>query len=271
MPRHPLQSSLDNLVSYLSDAQNILETIHQKNADLSAHRRSQGNGTGAGAPRGRGRQSPLNRAVVVAAVGATEAFFEDLAIVARKAEPSLAPPSGDWYKIDGRNGMVQTPNPHNIAKMLWTLYRYDPRDDWDIVVTTSPAETNSGSSNWRGIRTNYQAQDAVKFFSAMVKVRHGFAHQDTAEAPPHRAGIVNVTRTGKIAIQSHHAENAISAVLQMAIQSTIGLGNALGMTGDFRWKADMTSARWDSVLADTPVAATIANSGDWTHHPWITS
>jgi len=268
LPRHPLQSSLDELVSYLSDAQNILESIHQKNADLTAQRVSQGSKTGAGAPPA--NQRSLNRAVVVAAVGATEAFFEDLALAAVAADPSLAPPTG-WYKIDGSGGMVQTPSPYHVAKMLWTLYRYDPRPDWDIVVTTSPSETNGNGSNWRGSRTNYQAQDAANFFAAMVKVRHGFAHQDRAQLPPHQAGIVNRTPTGKIAIQSHHAENAISSVLQMAIQSTIGLSTTLGMTGDFRWKATMTRAGWATILADTPVAATIATSGDWTHHPWLNS
>lgn len=267
MARHPFQDSLDNLVSYLSDAQNILETIRLKNADLANRRVSQGNKTGAGAPPG--HQRSLNRAVVVAAVGATEAFFEDLAIAAANAIPALKPPS-DWYQIDGTRGMVQTPSPYNVAKMLWTLYRYDPRPDWDIVVTTSPAESNNGNgSNWRIDRTSYQGTDAADFFTAMVKVRHGFAHQDGAETPPHRAGIVNVTPSGKISIQSHHAENSISAVLQMAIQSTIGLSNALGMTGNFRWKTKMTEAGWADILTNTPVAAIITTSGDWSHHPWL--
>lgn len=268
MAIHPFQGSLDNLVSYLSDAQNILESIHLKNTDLAAQRVNQGSKTGAGAPPA--HQRSLNRAVVVAAVGATEAFFEDLALSAHRAEPNLAPPNGSWYQIDGTKGMIQTPSPYNLAKMLWTLYRYDPQPDWDIVVKTSPSESNNGiGSTWRVGQTNYQAQQAVDFFTAMVKVRHGFAHQDNAQAPQHQAGIVNVTPKDKIVIQSHHAANSISSVLQMAIQSTMGLGKALGMTGNFRWKKSMTDAGWDAILAGTPVAATISASSNWTHHPWL--
>lgn len=268
MAIHAFQGSLDNLVSYLSDAQNILESIHLKNTDLAAQRVNQGSKTGAGAPPA--HQRSLNRAVVVAAVGATEAFFEDLALSALKADPTLAPPSNNWYQIDGRYGMIQTPSPYNLAKMLWTLYRYDPQPDWNIVVTTSSKESNNGTGNtWRVGQTNYQAQQAVDFFTAMVKVRHGFAHQDTAQLPLHQAGIVNVTPKGKIAIQSHHAENSISSVLQIAIQSTIGLGKTLGMTGNFRWKKSMTKAGWGEILAGTPVAATISASNNWTHHPWL--
>lgn len=268
MAIHPFQGSLNNLVSYLSDAQNILESIHLKNTNLATQRVNQGSKTGAGAPPG--HQRSLNRAVVVAAVGATEAFFEDLALSALKADPNLAPPSNNWYKIDGKQGMIQTPSPYNLAKMLWTLYRYDPRPDWDIVVTTSSSESNNGvGSTWRVGQTNYQAQDAGDFFTAMVNVRHGFAHQDTAQAPLHQAGIVNVTPTGKIAIQSHHAANSISSVLQMAIQSTMGLGKKLGMTGNLRWRKGMTDAGWDDILAGTPVADTISASSNWTHHPWL--
>ncbi|WP_454836965.1 hypothetical protein [Rhodococcus qingshengii] len=266
MAIHPFQGSLDNLVSYLSDAQNILESIHLKNTDLVTQRVNQGSKTGAGAPPA--HQRSLNRAVVVAAVGATEAFFEDLALSAHRAEPTLMPPSRDWYKIDGPGGMVQTPSPHNLAKMLWTLYRYDPRPDWDVVVTTSPKESNTGTSNWRIERTHYRRTNAAGFFAAMVKVRHGFAHQDAAQVPPHMAGIVNRTN-GKMVINSHHAENSISSVLQMAIQSTIGLGKTLEMTGNLRWKRSMTNAGWGEILAGTPVAATISASSNWTHHPWL--
>lgn len=125
MPRHPLQSSLDELVSYLSDAQNPREHPSEECAP-DGPARQPGEQTGAGAPPA--NQRSLNRAVVVAAVGATEAFFEDLALAAVAADPSLAPPT-DWYTIDGAHGMVQTPVPTTSPECCGTVYRYDPRPD----------------------------------------------------------------------------------------------------------------------------------------------
>ncbi|AZS75696.1 hypothetical protein DDE74_36675 [Streptomyces lydicus] len=114
MALHPLQGPLDRMIDYLSDAQRLHDVIQEKLQQTTAGRRAQGR-SGGGQP---GKQhSSLNRAVVVAAVGALEAFNEDLALTAQPLDPQATPPS-PWYQIDGRQGMVQPPQPLQPAQAL---------------------------------------------------------------------------------------------------------------------------------------------------------
>lgn len=263
MSTHPLQESLDRLPEYLTDARRLYEIAEQQLAELAEARRAAGNPTGGGQPPA--AHKSLNRAVVVASVGALEAFCEDLAIRALPyvADASVSKP---WFAIAGKHGMVQTPNSDNIAKMFWSYFRYDPRLDWDILITTAWSEIGTGT-NWRGTTKRYQGSEAAKALDAMVKVRHGFAHQDRSNAPSSTAGIVSLTPSGNLSLQSHHAFNSMSLVVQAAIQMTHGLtGRLVSPAGPIRWKKSMTDADWERLLRDTPVANIIA--ARWTHCPW---
>ncbi|MBN8883334.1 MAG: hypothetical protein J0H73_13595 [Salana multivorans] len=263
MSKHPLQESLDNLPDYLADAARLYGIVEQRNATLAAERRASGNRTGAGSPPVANKS--LNRAVVVASVGALEAFCEDLALRALPLVGTVAA-STSWFPIEGTGGMVQTPNSRNIAKMLWAHFHYDPRPDWNIVVSTSWAEVGNGT-RWRGTTKNYQGNDAASALDTMVKVRHGFAHQDRASAPPSMPGIVELTPTRKLSLQSHHALNSMSIVVQVAVQTTHGLAAHLGQpTGPFRWKQAMGAGGWERLLGDTPAATEV--QAQWTHHPF---
>jgi hypothetical protein len=92
----------------------------------------------------------------------------------------------------------------------------------------------------------------------MVKVRHGFAHQDRANAPASTPGIVELTPTGKLSLQSHHAFNSMSIVVQIAVQMTHGLAAVVGQhTASFRWKQAMSQADWGQLLRGTPAGAAI--------------
>lgn len=255
MALHPLQRPLDSVIDYLSDAQLIHGVIQQRLQQTTADRRAQGK-TGGGQP---GREhSSLNRAVVVAAVGALEAFNEDLALTAQPLDPQATPPS-DWYKIDGKSGMVQTPSPYNLRKMFWTFFRYDPTTVWDWVVQVAPAEIGRGSA-WRVAAKQYQGSDASTFLDAMVKVRHGFAHQDKAQKPPAFPGIATLTPKDKISIHSHHATNALSVLVQFAVLTTHGLSDYLSVSGSFRWSSRMTDARWEELLKGTPAGALVSTT-----------
>lgn len=261
MAAHPLQGPVDALPTYLTDAHRIYEVITTRIAALTDERRRAGK-TGAGQPGAVGKA--LNRAVVVAAVGALEAFCEDLAITALPLVPTatIAKP---WFPVGGTRGMVQTPNSGNIAKMFWVYFRYDPRPDWDILVTTAWSELNAGGTHWRGTTTNYAGDQAAEALDAMVKVRHGFAHQDRANAPGAKPGIVSVTPTGKLSLQSHHAFNAMSIVAQAGVQLVHGLsGHLPGTHRRLRWKKGMGSLH--DLLVDTPVAADIQTR--WTSQPF---
>lgn len=263
MPRHPLQESLEHLPEYLADASRLFLIVEERNAALAARRRAAGNATGAGSPPVANKS--LNRAVVVASVGALEAFFEDLALqsAALAGSASTLKP---WFPIAGSKGMVQTPNSQNIAKMLWVYFHYDPRPSWDIAVQASPAEIGSGS-RWRVATTSYSGAAAANALDAMVKVRHGFAHQDRGSAPVSTPGIVELTPTGKLSLQSHHALNSMSLVVQLAIQTTHGLAAHIGVgAASLRWKRAMTSAGWERLLAATPVVGDVRAL--WIHHPF---
>jgi hypothetical protein len=260
---HPLQESLDNLPDYLTDARRLYEVVEQRNAELTDARLAAGYKTGGGQPPASNKS--INRAVVVASVGALEAFCEDLAL---RALPLVqgASVAKAWFPIAGTRGIVQTPSSENIAKLFWSYFRYDPRLDWDLLVTTAWSEVGTGT-NWRGTTKRYRGTDAAKALDAMVKVRHGFAHQDTSNALPSTAGIVSLTPAGKLSLQSHHAFNSMSVVVQAAVQMTHGLTSRLSdPAGTLRWKRAMTNAGWEILLRDTPAACGI--SGGWTHHPW---
>lgn len=264
MLTHPLQGSLDALPDYLTDARRLYGIAEQRNADLAAERRAAGNPRGGGQPPAANKS--VNRAVVVASVGALEAFCEDLAL---RALPLVqdASVSQAWFPIAGSRGIVQTPNSGSLARMFWSYFRYDPRPDWDVLVTTAWSEVGTGT-NWRGTTKRYQGRDAAKALDAMVKVRHGFAHQDPDNAPPSTPGIVSLTPSGKLSLQSHHAFNSMSLVVQTAIQMTHGLANFLmnPAAGPLRWKRAMTNGDWERLLRDTPVASDIA--ARWANHPW---
>lgn len=262
MALHPLQGPLDRMIDYLSDAQRIHDVIQERLRQTTADRRAQGK-PGGGQP---GKQhSSLNRAVVVAAVGALEAFNEDLALTAQPLDPQATPPA-PWYQIDGKKGMVQTPSPYNLRKLYWTFFRYDPTSDWDWAVEVAPAELGKGS-NWRVGATTYRGPDASSFLDAMVKVRHGFAHQDKAQKPPAYAGIVTLTPTGRISIHSHHATNALSVLLQFAVLTTTGLADRLSVAGQFRWSTQMAAANWEGLLRNTPAGTMV--SKNWKNAPQL--
>lgn len=260
MTLHALQGPLDRMVHYMSDAQAIHDVLQERLQQTTSDRRSRGK-PGGGQP---GKpHSSLNRAVVVAAVGALEAFNEDLALTAQPLDPQATPPA-QWYQIDGRQGMVQTPSPYNLRKLYWTFFRYDPTPDWDWTVDVAPAELGQGST-WRVGATTYQGFDAASFLDAMVKVRHGFAHQDKAQRPSAYAGIVMLTPTGRISIHSHHATNALSVLLQFAVLTTHGLADHLDIAGQFRWSRRMAAANWEYLLRNTPAGAAVAKR--WTGGP----
>lgn len=264
---HPLQGPLDALPDYLTDARNLYEVAERQRAELSQARRASGNATGAGRPAA--RYKSINRAVVVASVGALEAFSEDLAITAQPLIPGTST-TASWFEIAGTKGMVQTPNPWNLAKMLWVYFRYDPRPDWDLLITTSWSEVAATGTNWRGTTKRYTAgtsPTSADALSAMVKVRHGFAHQDTKSQPRVVPGVVSVTPKGNLSLQSHHAFNSMSIVAQIAIQMTMGLSTRVpGPTAKFKWRKVMTTAGLERLLTDTPVAKTIKN--DWAGSPF---
>ncbi len=101
----------------------------------------------------------------------------------------------------------------------------------------------------------------------MVKVRHGFAHQDKAQKPPAYAGIVTTTPGAKISIHSHHARNALSVLLQFAVLTTHGLANQLSIAGRFRWSAKMAAAGWEGLLRSTPAGTMVMKN--WKNAPQL--
>ena len=201
----------------------------------------------------------MYRAAIVAAVGAWEAFIEDLAAAGLAADPSRKPPVGGWLNI---SSSVQTPNADNVRRLLWTLFDYDPETAWTFTVVTSGVELG-GTNGWRVARHTHTGADASKFLNLMLSVRHGFAHQDPAATATINAkgnrthikalpGMAYELAGGGISIQKHHATNAISVILQLAILSAHQLANTLGLGVSFRWMKSMTEADWEWWL-DGPI------------------
>ncbi|MEU3430481.1 hypothetical protein [Streptomyces gardneri] len=193
--------------------------------------------------------------MVVAAVGALEAFTEDLAITARDHHPPAMPPRPEWYSIAGPGGMVQTPSPTNLRKLFWSFFRYDPMADRDWQVRVSDSETG-GTNTWRSGTARLSQKNAFAFLDTMVKVRHGFAHQDKEQLKVHSPGIAGQTAGGKISIHSHRATNAVSVLLQYAVLTAAGVARDLGCTGkccarQFRWGTAMSQADWEEHLIGT--------------------
>ena len=260
---HPLQCSLDKLIGYLRDGQLIFDYTEEQAQKLAEKRRARGSGNGGGRPPA--VHYSLHRAVVVAALGAWEEFCEDLALTAVKQLDPKAVPPRDWYKISGKNGMVQTPNADNVRKLFWTLFHYDPVQDWDINVTVSPYEIGVSSVRWRREERRYQGAAAADFLDTMMAKRDALAHQDKAVAPAARPGITEKTGAGKITIQSHHAENSLSVVVQLAILTTRGLADTLELTRPLRWSRHMTEAGWSRLLDGTTAGNFVA--AEWVGAP----
>ncbi len=251
------------MTEYLRDAQLVHRVTQERLDRVTAERQAQGKG-GNGQP---GKEhSALNRAVVVAAVGALEAFNEDLAITAQKHAPQSNPPLKNWYNIAGTKGMVQSPSPNNLRKLFWTFFRYDPHDDWDWLVQVAPIETG-GTGTWRTATTQLAKAQASQFLETMVKVRHGFAHQDKDQKLVVCPGIASSTASGKIVIHSHHATNAVSVLMQYAVLTTTGLAKQLGFTAPFRWIKPMTEADWETLLKGTPAGALVSQT--WNSAPTL--
>ncbi|MDX2973534.1 hypothetical protein [Kribbella solani] len=249
---------------YLTDASRLLGIVEERNAELAARRRGAGNRTGAGQPPA--AHKSLNRAVVVASVGALEAFCEDLAIRARGHAPG-ALVGRPWYAIEGSRGIVQTPSSNNIAKLFWTYFHYDPRPDWELQVTCGWQELSGTGTNSRGTTTVYRGTAAAEALDAVVKVRHGFAHQDRANAPAKTPGLVDLTPTGKLSLQSHHAANSIRLVVQTAIQTVHGLSRHVpALSGKLRWKKAGQRPAGTSSSQPHPSSTTSAPIG--TKHPF---
>lgn len=261
MALNPLQSPVDAMTGYLRDAQMIHRVTQQRLGQLTAARQANA-GRGNGQPGA--EHSALNRGVVVAAVGALEAFSEDLAITAQTYHPAAKPPLNNWYHIAGTSGMVQTPSPNNLRKLFWTFFRYDPLDDWAWEVQVADIETG-GTGTWRTGTTQLAKAEASQFLDTMVKVRHGFAHQDKDQKLVTCPGIASLTPSGKIVIHSHHATNAVSVLLQYAVLTAAGLAAALGFTDEFRWVKKMEDAGWEDLLAGTPAGILVAQT--WKRAP----
>jgi hypothetical protein len=261
MALNPLQHPVDNMISYLRDAQMIHRVTQERLGQLTVVRQAQG-GRGNGQPGA--EHSALNRGVVVAAVGALEAFSEDLAISAQSHYPQAQPPLKNWYDIAGTKGMVQTPSPNNLRKLFWTFFRHDPRDDWNWQVQVAPIETG-GTGTWRTATTQLAKDQASLFLDTMVNVRHGFAHQDKDKKLVKFPGIASQTPSGKIVIHSHHATNAVSVLVQYGLLTAVGLAQSLGFTDEFRWIKKMTDSGWEELLVGTPAGDLVAQT--WKRAP----
>ena len=197
--------------------------------------REGGSSSGAGAPPA--SHASLNRAVVLATVGAWEAFCKgprgDCATGRRRAQPPCA-----WYQIAGSGGIVQTPNSGNVRKLFWTFFRYDPVKDWRLEVWASERELGTGATRWRDKPKTYEDDEAAKFLDTMVKAQPWFrapGPNTISRAPGIGEGI-----RGRIGIGQHHALNSLSVLVQLAILTTRGLSHVLELNralpaGRGRW------------------------------------
>lgn len=258
---------------HLRDAQQLHGLTSRQLRELTAARRAAG-GHGGGAPPL--EHKTLNRATILAAVGAWEAFTEDLATCAADAATSAAMVSRkSWYPIKGARSLVQTPNPDNVRKLLWGLFGYDPLDDWEVIVVTNGKETGSGGT-WRGQKHTHRKVDAAKFLHATVNVRHAFAHQDKNKPIVPVIGMAQARAAGGSNVGSHHAQNAVGGVLQLAVLTAHGLARQQGMSEKFRFMKAMLEhhavpepghASWLWWLDGTPAMTAIRTH--WTAVPEV--
>lgn len=141
-------------------------------------------------------------------------------------------------------------------------------------MTTNGNEIAPGGGTWRGRTHTHAGQDAADFLEATVNVRHAFAHQDSAKKITPVVGMAQERSGGGSNVGSHHAENAVSAVLQMSVMTTHGLARHLGLGESFRYKKRMGDrpgvplpgrASWQWWLEDSPALAAI--NANWTAVP----
>ncbi|GAB07453.1 hypothetical protein GOAMR_68_00090 [Gordonia amarae NBRC 15530] len=243
------QSVLDQLPECFADAMLLDVAVEKSLADLR-QRRINDTGRGNGAPPV--FHKSMNKAVVVAAVGGIEAFFETLAVQAKEIAEPLPENGNDWYTITGRKGEIQTPSPRNIRKLFWSIFHVDLMESWDLSITASETDTGEGNGTWRS-RHNYRhtGPDAFAFLDATVKIRHSFAHGDPSQSR-RAVGMAHEGVNGGYSVASHHAFNAVSAALQAAIQSTLYLADSLGLpyTPKPRWKVSWENVRGQNIGLD---------------------
>lgn len=266
--RHPYQNALDQLARYVVDACRLQFVIQERIGRNTQERRRSG-GHGRGAPDI--YHKTLNRAVAVAAVGAWEAFNEHLATAAALEKYGTWREYLDWYPISGKSGQIQTPSSRNVRRLYWSLFQFDPLPHWRVDVTASPWEISGTGSHWRVSSVTYSGREASTFLDGVVSIRHGFAHQDvlgvsgsgTTTRP--LPGLAVPGRDGKWNVNSHHAENAISCVLQLAIITATELGRFLSVPQKLRWTEAMNRAEWSQFLTSTPALALVKS--DWLGAP----
>jgi hypothetical protein len=250
MPKYILQEALDYLPTAYNDAILLNTALLEQLETLTETRRLQ-SGSGSGRPTA--PHLAINRAIVVAAVGGLEAYFERLAEIAVEAT-TMPRGSSSWFPISGNRGAIQTPSPDNIRKLFWSLFHIDLEPSWDISVGTS-GKDHGEAGTWRGSHNHrLQGADATKFFHAMLQVRHSFAHMEPKQG--HATGMATRQKNGKVTVQSHHAFNAVSAAMQISIQSTMALGDQLETGGRPRWKLG-----WK--VGHTPISYWLIGSPLW--------
>lgn len=158
MPQGPTLVAVSVLDRSLVDAENLLK-IHEAL------------GTGRGR---RIEEVSLNRATVVLAIAAWQAFVERLVeILLRMLEPKrqwydgepnrLLAATTDFHRLKGRVtdqlGRFSTPNAENTRNLLKTL-GYDPRPNW----------------RFRAGNTQYTPEDASATLGHWIRVRNHVAH-----------------------------------------------------------------------------------------------
>jgi hypothetical protein len=263
--RHPYQEVVNNLVDYIGDASRLVGVIRERIDRQTKNRQREG---------GHGRGGPdvfhktLNRAVAVAAVGAWEAFNEDLVRTAAEHNFGKWAEYKDWYPITGANGQIQTPNSRNVRRLYWALFQFDPIDAWSVAVTVAPVETQLGGSSWRVGVTTHSKRKAAEFLDGVVRIRHAFAHQDAVQARSlvtPLPGVATVGAGGKWNIGSHHAENAICCVLQLAILTTQSLSDHMQIPESLNWSKQLTGFNWSRYVGNSDAANIVSTRWRGSH------
>lgn len=240
MGRFELQDVLDHLPVAFRDAMLLDTAIITELARITDGRRAAGRHPGGNPGVTIG---VMNRAAVVAAVAGIESYFEHLALAALQLG-SMPPNSSKWFTIEGRYGALQTPSSANIRKLYWSLFHLDLEPSWALSVTTAAHDRDQGTTNkWR-FPHNHEAvgANASNFLDAMLQVRHAFAHMDAKKIAV--TGMALKRKSGTVTVSSHHAFNAVSAGLQLAIQSTLAIARELELTGKPRWKTGTETGRF---------------------------